>query len=179
MKRLSLYVLLTVSLTLTSYLLFSGFSYQTPAKIGYIDSQRIFAEYSEFIDAGKKIEEERKKYETEVNRMRDDLLKRQQDMEKQQLLLSEEKKQQLTQELNDLYTKMQEYGQKHLGADGTVAQLSQLLTDPILEKVRGVIDTIGKEQGYDYIFDRSSELILFAKEDYDLTDKVLETLGKK
>jgi outer membrane protein len=53
---------------------------------------------------------------------------------------------------------------------------------PIQNKIFKVLEDIARDDGYDYIFDRSGEvLLLYANEKNDLTQKVLarmQTFGK-
>ena len=48
---------------------------------------------------------------------------------------------------------------------------------PVQNKVFKVVQDIAKEDDYDYIFDKSADiLMLYSKDQYDLTAKVLERL---
>ncbi len=53
---------------------------------------------------------------------------------------------------------------------------------PVQNKLFQILETLAKEDGYDYIFDKSGEiLLLYANEKHDLTQKVLQrmqTFGK-
>jgi outer membrane protein len=53
---------------------------------------------------------------------------------------------------------------------------------PIQNKIFQVLEDIAKEDGYDYVFDKSGEiLLLYANEKNDLTQRVLsrmQTFGK-
>lgn len=180
MKRVPFYFIPVLILALTSYFLFTGFSYQAGQKFAHIKSSRILTEYSEFVEARGKIDAEQTRYDAELKRMQDDLQTRAQDLEKKRLILTEEKRIETEKELNDFYTKIQNYGQEHFGQEGTIAKLTAVYIQPITEKVRKLIEKIGNEQGYDYIFDLDSqaESILYAKTANDITDLVLERLNK-
>ena len=59
-----------------------------------------------------------------------------------------------------------------------VAQKREELLAPILDKVKNVIESIGKEEGYIMIFDSSVfNAVLYGGEQEDLTKKVLAALG--
>ena len=49
---------------------------------------------------------------------------------------------------------------------------------PIIDKVNTVIQKIGEDGDYDVIFDAAVGNIVYAKEDFDLTDLVLEDLNE-
>ncbi|MFC1733156.1 OmpH family outer membrane protein [candidate division KSB1 bacterium] len=178
MKRLPVYMIMVAAFLFAAYFTFSGFSYQSQLSIAYVNSERIFGEYTEFIEAGKTIETERVKYETEFQGMQESFNTKRDEFEQQQLLMSEERKAALTDELNTLYQQINEYGQMHFGQEGTLAQLTAELTEPIIEKVRLRIEEVSEASGYDYVFDSISDFILYAKPDFDITDIILEELGK-
>ena len=51
------------------------------------------------------------------------------------------------------------------------------LMKPIHNQIFNIIQEIAKQDGYDFVFDRSGDLIfLYAKEEHDLTNKVLSKL---
>ena len=51
---------------------------------------------------------------------------------------------------------------------------------PVQDKVFKAIQDVAREGGYDYVFDRSSEiLLLYVNEKYDLTQKVIKKLEGK
>ena len=49
---------------------------------------------------------------------------------------------------------------------------------PLQERLMKAIEAVASEDGYDYIFDKNGDyLFLFAREQYDLSDRVLEEMG--
>jgi Skp family chaperone for outer membrane proteins len=52
------------------------------------------------------------------------------------------------------------------------------LTKPILDKINQVLEKIATEENFIMIFDSVNGNIAYAKEDLDLTDRVLEELEK-
>jgi outer membrane protein len=48
---------------------------------------------------------------------------------------------------------------------------------PILDKVNEAIQSVAKEQGFHYIFDANSGVILYADESTDVTNLVKAKLG--
>ncbi len=178
MKKLSGTALLSILSVILIGIIFTGFTYQETVKIGYIDSEKIFNEYEEFLEAEKRIEEERERYDTEFKEMQDEFVTRREEYDSQKILMSEERQNEMKQELDRLYQEINAYGQRHFGQDGTIAQLNAELTEPILEKLRMVIASIGDDLDYDYILDGTAEAVLFSRSVHDMTDLVLEELDK-
>ena len=52
--------------------------------------------------------------------------------------------------------------------------------EPVIKLLEELKTKLAEEEDYDYVFDRSGDImILFAKEQYDLTSKVLDKLKLK
>lgn len=51
------------------------------------------------------------------------------------------------------------------------------LIQPILARVQDAIDAVAKEKGYQYIFDQSTGVLLYAKDEDDITPAVKAKLG--
>lgn len=159
------------------------FAFATPMfaqKIGYIHSQKILADYKEAQDAQKKVEELNRQWEKEGMEMQKQLQDLQEQFESQSLLLSESKKTEKAQEIQNLYLKIQQFQQeKWAPGRGQIYLKEKEFMEPVLEKINKVIKEIGDEESFDYIFDTASGNILYASEKQpDLTEKVLAELEK-
>lgn len=173
MKRKN-HVLATVLILIV---LFGAGSVFAQAKMGYIDSQRILVTYSKAVDAQKKLEAETVQASDELKKMEDDFRAEQERLEQQAMLLNDEKKQQKAQELQDMYMKIQQFSQDK---QTELSKRQDELLKPVFDKINTVINQIGEKEGYDFIFNGSvSGNLVYAKEQYDLTDKVLAELDKE
>ena len=85
-------------------------------------------------------------------------------------------------ELRDLDQSITDYRNKKFGPNGELFQKQNELMKPIQNKIFKVLEDIAKEDGYDYVFDKSGEiLLLYTNDKYDLTQRVLakmQTFGK-
>ena len=174
MKRLSLAILFL--LVLPGIL---SVCWARELKIGYIDSERILAEFPESQEAQSKLAEENREWETQAGSMDQQIEDLSNQLEQQKLLLSEEKRAEKEQELQALYIKAQQFKQEIWGQDGKLYQRNLELTRPVVEKINAVISKIGDEENYDFIFDATQGNIVHAKAEYDITDRVLELLQKE
>ncbi len=57
-----------------------------------------------------------------------------------------------------------------------VAEKRQALYQPILDRINGLITEVAKSMGFDYVFDSSTGILLFADEKYDITADVKHKL---
>ena len=95
------------------------------------------------------------------------------------MLLSEEKKLERQQELQTLALEAQKYQNDKWGEQGEYFKLREQLLKPIIDKINGVINQVGEEEDYDFIFDTVEGNLVFAKDKFDLTDRILEELEKE
>ncbi|MFO7892039.1 MAG: OmpH family outer membrane protein [bacterium] len=146
-------------------------------KIGYIDSQIILNKLPSAVEAQKKLEEQSNVWAEELQKMGDKIRSLQQQLDQQSLLLSEEKKKEKQDEIQQLYMQSQRFQDEKFGQQGELYQKRNELLQPVFDQINEKIQTVAEEEGYDYIFDTVAGNILFAKEGYDLTKRILEELG--
>ncbi len=160
-------------------LFFAGYTHgYAQLKIRYINSQRILAEYPEAQEIQKKLDELRAGYEKEYNQMLQEYDRLAKELESQSLLLSPEKKAEKEKQLQELGIRIEKYRLEKLGPEGEFFQQNQKLTQPLFDKINQVIQKVAEEEGYDFILDVVQGVVLFAKPEYDVTDRILEELNK-
>ena len=80
-------------------------------------------------------------------------------------------------ELRELDQSIADYRNKKFGQNGELFQKQNDVMKPIQNKIFKVLEEIAKEDGYDYIFDKSGEiLLLYANDKNDLTQKVISRM---
>jgi outer membrane protein len=77
----------------------------------------------------------------------------------------------------DLAAEQQKIQQYEVEVQGQIAKKREELYQPILDKVKNIVDALGKEKGYTMIFDTSTGALLFADEGEDLMAEVKSRLG--
>jgi len=148
-------------------------------KIGYINSEQIFAEYEGTKEAQDKFNKEVAKWEQEASKRQKDIKDLKEQIEKQSLLLSNERKKALEDSLQAKLATYQEFLQKKFGQKGEALSKNEELTKPIVDKINKILEKIAKEENYDFIYDARAGGIVFAKKTYDLSDRVLQALNKE
>lgn len=155
----------------------SGVSAQVLApaqlKIGYINSAEILEKYSCAKDAEAKLKKEIDKWGVEVQKRETELKSLQDQLEKQGMLLSMEKKKELTDSLQKKYLQYQEYGQKK---QSEAMEKRVEYFKPVEDSVNKLIQKVGKDENYDIIFDAINGRVVYALDKYDLTKRIVEIL---
>jgi outer membrane protein len=157
----------------------SGFvtAAQAQTKIGYIDSEKILNEYKPYLDAQKEFQRFEDELEREVSKRQNDLVKIQETFERQALLLSEKRKQEEQQSIIQKQQDLQRFVQEAADPQrGRLAQKTAELSEPIIRKVNEVITQVAQDESYDFVL--NSAALAFAKEEHNLTVKVLAALAK-
>ncbi|MBN2600399.1 MAG: OmpH family outer membrane protein [Candidatus Marinimicrobia bacterium] len=147
-------------------------------KIGYVNSDRILAEFEEAKEAQRKLDVEAKKLEDEYRGMLGKLDSLNRDFERQKMIMSETRRQTKENEITQLQQNIQRYQVEKMGPEGEIYRKQAELVGPVLEKIKAVIEKVGKSNKYDYIFDTVAGNILYAEPVHDLTDKVLYELKR-
>jgi len=145
-------------------------------KIGYIDSQRIFAEYRETQDAERIYKKEVEAWKAQAAAMEQEIVKLQDELRAQSLMISEEKQREKKLELDKKLDTYQRFMAETFGEEGSAAKRNQELTKPIVEKINSILETMAVEQGIAVVFDIANANIVYAKKEFDLTDAVLAKL---
>ena len=179
MKHSSLTQKLSWAVFWVFVLLFSGYqAYAEELKMGYINSIRIRAEYKEFSDAQGKFDKEIAEYQNQDTQMRQEIDSLQKVLESQSLLLSEAKRKEKEQQLDQKKQTYRKFFDEVWGPKEKVKKKKAELTKPILDKINAVLERIANQDGYAFIFDAVNGNIAYARKTYDITDRVLSELNK-
>jgi outer membrane protein len=102
--------------------------------------------------------------------------KKGQDYQAQEKTMTDAVKEVKMKELQDLQNRIESTNQS---AQDKVAKKKEELYSPILDKADKAIKEVAKEKGYDYIFDASAGMLLYAKEGDNILALVKAKLGIK
>ena len=113
----------------------------------------------------------------ELSKMERDWKAKYDDYDKRKLILSEQKRVEIEKELVTMEDQVSKYRQDKFGVKGELFQKQEEFMKPIQNRIFTVIQQIAKDNDYDFIFDRSGDIMfLYAKEEFDLTKEVIEKL---
>lgn len=143
-------------------------------KIGFVDIQKALEE----CDVGKKAKEDLQgmveKRQVEIDKLSADIENLQKSLEEQVMLSAEKKK-----EKEDIINgKMETYQKLALSAKKEISKKEAELTEPLIKKIRDIIDKIGEEKEYSLILEKSYSSVLYGSKEVDLTDIVTKELNE-
>ena len=149
----------------------AAFAQATQGRIAVIDVQKVLATST----AGKAAYERLKKMQeeriTKAKGMEDDLRKLETDLAAKRLSLSEDKVVEMGKQISDRKIAMQRYAQD---ADREVQEARDRALLELENKIKPVIDALGKEMGIAVIFNKFESGLVYASEAVDLTDTVIQ-----
>ena len=166
MKKLSLLAFSLILLTATNSF--------AQLQIGYVDSDAIIEQLPDAQDAQKKIDALIQEWKEEIQKMQRDLDQQTKDFDKRKLVMSDNKRISIEKELAKLETDISKYRNSKFGYKGELYSKQEEIMKPIQNRIFTAIEEVADDEELDFIFDKSGNVMfLFAKDDYDVTSKVL------
>jgi len=157
----------------------AGLAGAADLKIGFIDSERIFAEY-----AGTKVAQE--SFNREVADLSKDAKEKKAEIDEQQRkldtqspMLSEAKRDEQNQILQRKIAEYDAFVQANWGPGGNVSKLNEQYLKPIVDRIHRILATIGADESYSIILDAAEGHIVYGDKALDLTDRVLSGLQQE
>ena len=155
----------------------SSFS-QKSTRIGYIDMKTILGNIDEYKIAQKLIDERIKSWQNEIELKKLQLKKYQDELNLEKVLLTTELIEDRNDEIRDFAKSIVSLQERRFGLNGDLVKQRLRLIKPIQDQVLTAVREIAVERKYDFIFDRSSELImLYSVKNYDISDLVLRKIS--
>jgi Skp family chaperone for outer membrane proteins len=148
-------------------------------KIGYIDSQKILANYQRAKEIKNEFQSKVNEWKEEVNQRQQELEKLQKSLETQSFMLTEEARMRKIQEIQQKKAELENFINGIYRKDGRAEILNRELMQPLLAEIDTIVSEIAEEEEYTFILDASTGVVIYADDMYDVTDRIIETLNKK
>lgn len=157
---------------------FAGSLLADTAKYAYIDTDQIMMTSDLTKEAQTILVSERRNWEQEIADMDAELEKLYDDYESKKMILTESSKKEAENKITDLRDKRMAKVEEIFGENGKFYQKQSELLEPILNKLKIVIEKVAVENNYDMIFDAAAGGLLYAKPSMDITDLIIDELEK-
>lgn len=146
-------------------------------KIGYVSTDAIRDKY----EANKMAEERLKQlvegWKSELEQMQKDIDELELEMKKNRLIWSDAEKVQKERELDDKRRKREQYAKQVFEPGGDHDKQAEALFTAVWEKIYLAIQKVSAAEGYDIVWDKSTQPLVYVNAKYDLTVKVMKQLG--
>jgi outer membrane protein len=147
-------------------------------KIGYIDSEYILSKTPDYATVQQQVDRMAQEWQTTVEERKEEVDELFREYQARELLYTNEERQRKREEIMQAEGEVESLRMQYFGPEGQLFTQQEQLMRPIQERVLAAVETIAKEGGYDYVFDKSGDfLFMYAREQLDLSDQVLQELG--
>jgi Skp family chaperone for outer membrane proteins len=168
---------ITLFLFLISTLIVSA---QKPQRIAYIDMEYILENVPEYMEAQNTLDSKVAKWRGKLDKLSRYIEKIKNDLANERAILTND----LILDKEDEITLKQEELRRleslYFGPNGDMFLLRKQLVKPIQDQVFNSIEGIVKKKKYDFVFDKSSDLVmLYSNKKYDISDFVLNEIVRE
>ena len=157
--------------------IFLGFQ-SIAQKFAYVDSEYILSQIPKYKSAQLQLNELSAQWQQEVDKkfLEIDNLRKAFKVEK--VLLTKDMQMAREKEINTKEDEAKKFQLEKFGSEGELFRKKSELIRPIQDKLYTAINKVAKNNGLDFIFDKSGDLLmLVSNSKYDRSDEVLEELG--
>ena len=170
MKRISILTfLLFVNITIA----------QRGVKIGYIDTEYILENLTDYSEVSDRLEEKAQTWKDEISQRSREIDQKKESLNSERILLTKDLIEELESEIEFEEQELNEYQQKRFGTRGDLILQKQQLIQPIQDQIFNAIKEIAKSKNYDFIFDKSSDIVmLYSNRRHDISDQILRNISR-
>lgn len=148
-------------------------------KIGYIDMDYILENVPDYKEAALQLEQKAQKWKQDIEVKKNDISKLKDVLKNERALLTKELVNEREDEIKFLENELIDYQQKRFGPNGDLIIQKTSIVKPVQDQVFTAVQDIAEAKGYDFIFDKSSDLtMLFSAKRFDISDQVVRTITR-
>lgn len=147
-------------------------------KFAYVDTDYILSQLPAYKSAQKQLDELSLTWQKEIETMQAEIEQMHKEYQAEKVVLTEDMQIKRENEIIEKERALTKYKNDKFGYEGELYKKRQELIQPIQDKVFEAINKVARENGLDFIFDRSGGVtMLVSNPKYDLSDEVLAELG--
>ena len=152
---------------------------QRGVRIGYIDTEYILQNVSEYQQAQTQLENKAQKWKAEIDQRTAALENKKQQLNNERVLLTIDLIKEREEELQIIENELLEYQLKRFGPAGDLMIQKKQLTQPIQDQIFTAVQEIARTKKYDFIFDKSADVVmLYSADRYNVSEQVLRTINR-
>jgi outer membrane protein len=165
-----------VLLGLAAILVWGTAAQDEPLKVGIVDIDHAINSTAEGKAAREELARKQREAEAAIAPMIDRMKEMQEDFQTKRFVISDEAR---FQKQLDLAEVQNEIESKVAELKGQLQVDEQRLKGPLLAKLGGIIEELGKDNGFTMILRRGAPGLLYSREALDITDLVIEKYNQK
>ena len=151
---------------------------QRGVRLAYIDMDEILENVDDYTTASLLLEKNVATWKEDIAVKKMELKGREEQLQAEKVLLTPELIEDRQNELSLCRSEIVALQTKYFGSQGNYIQQKNKLLKPIQDQVLSIVRQIAQERKYDFVFDRSSDLVmLYSAKNYDISALVLQRLN--
>ena len=124
------------------------------------------------------LERQQQEWQADLTRRQEALDASFREYQTRELLYTAQERQRRREEIGRAEADLERRRAEYFGPEGQLFTQQQALMRPLQERILAAIERVATQESYDYVFDKSGGvLMLFAKPQHDVTERVLRELG--
>jgi len=146
-------------------------------KIGYVSTETIKQQYEPYKQAEVRLDAMVNEWKTDLDQQQKDIDDLELEMKKNRLIWTDNERQQKEMEIADKRRKREQFATEKFAPGGEHDKQAESLFQAIWEKIYLAIQKVASDEGYDIVWDKSVDPLVYVNAKYDLTVKVMKQLG--
>jgi Skp family chaperone for outer membrane proteins len=147
--------------------------------IAYIDMEYILENVPEYLEAQNTLDRKIVKWRQKLDKQARYIEVLKTDLANEKLILTKDLIEEKEEEISLKQEELRRLESLYFGPKGDMFALRKQLVQPIQDQVYNAIQGISARKKYDFVFDKSSELVmLYSNKKYDISELVLATINK-
>ncbi len=168
-----------VGVLIVLFLVSSYINGQRGVRIGYVDTEYILQNLSEYEETKDQLEEKADEWRREIENRFEEIKNKNEALNAERLLLTDELIKEKEEEIEIERNEILDYQQKRFGPRGDLIIQRKQLIQPIQDQIFIAIKEIAKSRKYDFIFDKSADIVmLYSDRKFDISDQILRIITR-
>jgi outer membrane protein len=168
-----------ISVILLSIMSTSVWAQLQNQRFAFVDTEYILKNIPEYKDAQEELNALSQKWEKEIKDAFDKVEEMYRAYQTEAVLLPQDLKRKREEDILKKEREAKDLQMKYFGPEGNLFKKRNELVGPIQEKVFNAMQEIAETKNYAFVFDKAAgALLLYANPRFDISDEVLDELGK-
>ncbi|MGJ8743799.1 OmpH family outer membrane protein [Polaribacter sp.] len=147
--------------------------------IAYIDMEYILENVPEYVEAQNTLDAKVTKWKSKLDKEARHIEVLKSDLANEKVILTKDLIEEKEEEITLKQEELRRLESLYFGPSGDMFMVRKQLVKPIQDQVYNAIQAISKRKKYDFVFDKSSDLVmLFSNKKYDISELVLSTINR-
>jgi len=152
---------------------------QKAQRFGYVDMEYILENIPEYLEAETKINTKAITWQNNIENQQKDIDVLKADLSNEKALLTKELVEERKEDIQIKELELKKLQAAYFGTNGDLFFLRKQLVKPIQDLVYNAIQDIATKRKYDFVLDKSTDLImLYSNKQYDISDLVLTSIKR-